>query len=368
MRIPLLVVTLAFWADTSHGVESAPVALPPSDSNQIAVHDTGVSGRLDQRAIILQYQEGNFETVIQELERFQSLNKEYAAADSLFVAKYLGVVYSVNPLTRERGKYYLYRMLEHDPGADLLDMFVSESIEAIFLRVKKEYLVQRRYRGINDLELAGSLEKQRRDTLVVRDTVVLKPKSPGGPSPSPASPAVVRKKSIFGMTGNLNGLLGLKLMDEEDWPLIHRQTALKAQFDFRHTSWPIHVAIDFLYSSSKRAHLENAEGELTADFYEGRTYEINGGIRKILDRFLTVRPFGGVGISYAMARILAPTVDADHTESAFGVWAQGGVYWELGRHFNLGLEADYSWSSILISNIEANAGGLHFGLLLGYHY
>ncbi len=350
MRIPILSTLWVLFAavapiHSQTGEESpAPGALP----------------KLDQRAIVLEYQEGNFDALIRALEGFQSEHKNFAASDSFFIARYFGVVYSVNPTTRERGKYYFYRMLELNPTADLLDLFVSESIDAIFQRVKKEFLVQRRYRGINDMGLAETVERQRRDTLVVRDTLILMRHD--------SSAAPLPKAAPVGFTGNLNGLMGLKLMDKEDWPLIHKQTAMKVMLDFRQASWPIHVAVDFLYSSSKKAFLQDVDGELTSDFYEGRTYEINGGIRKILDPFESVRPYAGVGVSYAMARILFPTANQDHTEAAFGVWGQAGIYWELGRHFNLGFEANYSWSSILIANIEANAGGLHFGMVLGFHY
>ena len=59
----------------------------------------------------------------------------------------------------------------------------------------------------------------------------------------------------------------------------------------------------------------------------------------------------------------------DYQEGTLGAWAEGGVYWELERHFNVGAEVLWSWAEIPYGVGElANAGGIHFEMILGYHW
>ncbi len=94
---------------------------------------------LNRAQIQDEYREGNFETVSQLLEAFRSKNSLYSSEDSVFIAKYLGVVYAAHPATREKGRYFMYQMLELNPRANLLDMFVSEEIDRIFEKVRAEH-------------------------------------------------------------------------------------------------------------------------------------------------------------------------------------------------------------------------------------
>lgn len=46
----------------------------------------------------------------------------------------------------------------------------------------------------------------------------------------------------------------------------------------------------------------------------------------------------------------------------------GGVYFTVAQHFNIGAEVRYSMADVDIAGVDADAGGLHVGLLLGYHW
>ena len=94
---------------------------------------------LNQVAVHYKYSDGDFNSVIQSIEAFTKTHKSYARTDSIFIAKHLAVVYTANPETRERGKYYMFQLLDLVPSAELVDMYVSDEIENIFLRVRKEY-------------------------------------------------------------------------------------------------------------------------------------------------------------------------------------------------------------------------------------
>ena len=48
------------------------------------------------------------------------------------VYKYLGVMYTADQSSREKGKTYFYKLLKIDPGAKILDMYVSIVVQDIF--------------------------------------------------------------------------------------------------------------------------------------------------------------------------------------------------------------------------------------------
>ena len=52
------------------------------------------------------------------------------------------MVYSADPVSREKGRYWLRQMLILDSQANLLDMYVGTSVDNIFQKVKKEYLAE----------------------------------------------------------------------------------------------------------------------------------------------------------------------------------------------------------------------------------
>lgn len=86
------------------------------------------------------YNDGNFEQAVQELKSFIKANETYSREDSIFVAKNFAVMYTANPEKRELGKYYMHALLKLMPAADLVDMYVSDEIDRIFDKVRKEFL------------------------------------------------------------------------------------------------------------------------------------------------------------------------------------------------------------------------------------
>jgi hypothetical protein len=107
---------------------------------------------LDQKRIHQDYNDGSFEAVIRDIEAFQKKHETYNYSDSIFIAKHLAVVYSANPDTREKGKYYMYRLLEMLPSAKLLDMYVSDEIDRIFDKIKEEFAQRQRSFGLDSTQ------------------------------------------------------------------------------------------------------------------------------------------------------------------------------------------------------------------------
>jgi hypothetical protein len=127
-------------------VSAFAAAAPPPAAAQAA--------SLDQKAVHNAYNEGDFEKVTNLLEAYGKANKSYSRADSIFIAKHLAVVYSANPQTREKGKYYMYRLLEMMPSAELVDMFVSDEIDRIFEKVRKEFVARQKGFGVDSTQIS----------------------------------------------------------------------------------------------------------------------------------------------------------------------------------------------------------------------
>lgn len=383
--LSLALVCLARAGEPAAGAQTARPASP--------------SDTVDQRQVHSEYGDGNFETVLQVLEDFRARHDHYRAADSVVIAKYLGVVYAANPASREKGKYWLYRMLQLDPGQDLVDLYVGEEVQGVFEKVRQEFVVRRNYRGINDTRLNQAVaagEPPKRDTVVRRDTVVVKDgylapivtpiadgikggydEVKGGIKAGIQAGYVPIKDEARpednSLTGNINAGAGLKFMVPEwkDLAGFTDETAFRLAADARLRKWPINIAFDFTFAFAPEVYQDvHGDGSVLAK-QTLRTYELCAGVRKIFDfRLYSVRPFFGGGLGY-----LYTTWELDHEayhseigKGFPGIWVNGGVYWELDRHFNVGIDWMYSWAKISFYNRPLNNGGQHLNMLLGYHF
>lgn len=109
---------------------------------------------LEQKRIHATYNDGNFDAVIRDIENFQKTHSSYSTSDSIFIAKHLAVVYSANPATREKGKYYMFRLLEMLPSAKLIDMYVSDEIDRIFDKVREEFTNHQKDFGVDTTRMS----------------------------------------------------------------------------------------------------------------------------------------------------------------------------------------------------------------------
>lgn len=120
----------------------------------LAVHPAiAAAATLDQKAIHHAYNEGDFDAVIKLTNPFTSGNETFARSDSLFVFKHLAVVFTANPATREKGKFYMYRMLEMLPSAELVEMYVSDDVDRIFDKVRKEFMTRQKNFGVDTTQI-----------------------------------------------------------------------------------------------------------------------------------------------------------------------------------------------------------------------
>lgn len=172
-------------------------------------------------------------------------------------------------------------------------------------------------------------------------------------------------------TGNVNFFLGSKTLDDDDWDPLEEQGEFGIKVDFKQRSWPVSIAIDYSYSSDDDDLLiwDPFLGFVDLDV-EGNTSELSFGVRKIWDHFPIVRPFIGGGIAFIGAEIeeSAFGYSISDDDTAMGIWIGGGVYWTVSEHFNIGLDLKWSKAEVTLFDEDFEAGGTHFGLLIGYHW
>lgn len=102
---------------------------------------------LNQARIHGLYNDGDFDRVVALIDSFTAVRKSYSVYDSVFIAKHLAVVYTANPATREKGKAYMFLLLDLLPSAKIVDMYVSEEIDRIFDKVKEEFTVREKLKA-----------------------------------------------------------------------------------------------------------------------------------------------------------------------------------------------------------------------------
>jgi len=163
-------------------------------------------------------------------------------------------------------------------------------------------------------------------------------------------------------TGNVNFFLGQKSLKSSDWSPLEDQTAFAVLVDFKQSGWPVSIAIDTLGSYK--------ESTVSGIKFEGSTAEVDLGVRKIWDiSGATMRPYVGGGIAFIKAKLQGTSgFTVSDEDSNTGYWLNGGIYWALTPHFNLGVDLRYSKADVTVFGFNVEAGGTSTGLIAGYHW
>jgi hypothetical protein len=199
--------------------------------------------------------------------------------------------------------------------------------------------------------------------LVVLDATAraASPYIPASPSSSPPPPSFPSSfSSPNDWTGNANLFLGGKFLNSNDWSPADQQFEYGVELDARRRFWPVNVALDVLYGEDS----DNSGGY----HYKSKILEFDAGIRKIYDDFPPpLRPYWGGGLAVTRAEAEASGYGSD-SGTGPGLWVQGGVYLTFADHFNLGADFRASTTWVDISGTTVDGGGLHIGLVTGYHW
>ena len=98
-----------------------------------------LDGTLDKPAISKAYFEGDFARILPPLEAWRQGLADKTRDDSIFVFKYLSVVYAAKPETKEKSRSFMFQLLTLAPTIEILDMYASDEIERTFRSVKQEF-------------------------------------------------------------------------------------------------------------------------------------------------------------------------------------------------------------------------------------
>lgn len=182
-------------------------------------------------------------------------------------------------------------------------------------------------------------------------------------------------------TGNVNAVLGVKTLDDDEWEPADEHDEIGVMVDFGPASWPVAFTVGALRSDADETTGDPASG-ITVGL-EAEVLELSFGVKKIWTPGRTVRPYIGGGVTRVSAEatgrvagvsstppvtIVFETIVGPEEDDAIGPWIAGGVYWTLGDAFNLGVDLRYSSADVELFGVDADAGGTHAGLLLGYHW
>ncbi len=112
----------------------------PNPGNNKAQNQSGKTQEaLDKSEVMSLYMSGEFETLVSLLESIRRERQLRDREDSIFIYKFLGVIYGANDNTKRKAESFLFQMLKLAPEEDLLTLGVGDSVEAIFNRVRERY-------------------------------------------------------------------------------------------------------------------------------------------------------------------------------------------------------------------------------------
>ena len=104
-----------------------------------------IDGTLDKKAISHAYFEGEFSRILPPLETFRQSYPNPSKDDQIFVYKYLSVIYAADSSTRKKAESYMVQLIKLMPTIELIDLYISDNIQAIFKDVKANFLKQQKY-------------------------------------------------------------------------------------------------------------------------------------------------------------------------------------------------------------------------------
>lgn len=123
--------------------------------------------------------------------------------------------------------------------------------------------------------------------------------------------------------------LGLRSLEDDVWDDldIQDQVAGGGTVDFGEQGWPVHFAIG--------VHGSIGDEDTFGPDVTGTIGELSFGVAKVWTPEGNVRPFISGGFSFVSANLEIGNAEDD--DDSAGLWIEGGVYWRLTSHFNLGL-------------------------------
>lgn len=168
-------------------------------------------------------------------------------------------------------------------------------------------------------------------------------------------------------TGSINFSIGAKYLNSDEWDPIESQIEYGIDFSFKEKSAPIGFMFGYYYSSSSKKEVEGIN-------VEGNTTEIFGGIKLTSDQLQEFQPFIAGGVVYVEAEFIGTLEGLSVTIDGHGIgyWLGAGVYSLVSENISIGVNIRYSKANATIGtpdeDYEVDSGGVHGGLMVGYHF
>ncbi len=186
-----------------------------------------------------------------------------------------------------------------------------------------------------------------------------------------ATGAVQRLVAAEGITGNINGYLGSKSLDDDDWGPNDDQLAMGASLDFSKGTWPINMVIEGITSGDSN---DTAGIDVTS-----HVTELAVGVRKYWDVAPAVSFYGGGGPALLIGSIelsgsalnssdVLVNVDDEDSGTGLGLWIGGGAVFHITPKINLGVNIRQSFGEVEIFDTDLEAGGLLINALAGVRF
>jgi hypothetical protein len=102
------------------------------------------NGHLDMAQLATRYKDGDFEQLQDVLEAYVKQTKRADTNSKndeewVFAYKYLGVTYASDSASTSKAETYFHKLFSLAPNTEILDLYVSNRIQLVFDRVKREY-------------------------------------------------------------------------------------------------------------------------------------------------------------------------------------------------------------------------------------
>lgn len=184
--------------------------------------------------------------------------------------------------------------------------------------------------------------------------------------------------------GDANVLIGQKSISDSTLDAAgvdgQSQFGVAVTLDF---DWPVSLAFDLL-NSSDSANTVVMAGLPISYATSVDTMEFDVGVRKLWGERL--QPYAGAGLAWlqldARQRMSGTllgggsfdTLVIDDSDSAVGIWINGGLLYRVTDRFNLGLDLRNSNADVKLVPVsdpgkaKLSAGGTQYSLSLGYHW
>jgi len=164
--------------------------------------------------------------------------------------------------------------------------------------------------------------------------------------------------------GNANFVLGWRGLDEDYWSPVEDQAVVGVTVDFGKEGWPVFLEAGLQGSAGDDNVLDIGDVSVT-----GSVGELSFGVNKTWQPAGNIRPFIGGGLASVTATYEVDTFlgDVDDDDTSLGVYLHGGVFWRLGKRFNIGVDGRIlAGTDITLFGADGDADYAQLGLVLGW--